>query len=72
MNSLCDCCSLIADNHMIRAGLAIGEHGKEHSRTEIMASQLLFFSSTHSANVSLFLQKTINPSNENEQPAHLL
>ena len=31
-----------------------------------------FFSSTHSANVSLFLQKTINPSNENEQPAHLL
>ena len=38
MNSLYDCCSLIADNHMIRAGLAIGEHGKEHSRTEIMAS----------------------------------
>jgi len=38
MNSLYDCCSLIADNHMIRAGLAIGEHGKEHSRNEIMAS----------------------------------
>ena len=71
MNLLCDCCSLIADNHLMRAGLAIGEHGKEHSRNEIMASYL-FFSSTHSANVSLFLQKTINPSNENEQPAHLL
>ena len=28
--------------NLTRAGLAIGEHGKEHNRTEIMASQLLF------------------------------
>ena len=28
--------------NLMRAGLAIGEHGKEHNRTEIMASQLLF------------------------------
>jgi len=57
---------------LMRAGLDIGEHGKEHNRNEIMASQLLFSHHLTLQMLPSFYNRQSIWANENEHPAHLL
>ena len=62
MNSRYNCwCSLIADNQFDEGWVDHWEHGKEHNRAEIMASQLLF---SHQLTLQMLPSFTYNQSEQ--------